>query len=276
MHRLISFGISLAALLASPVSHSAQCSDAFRKAAANGYEVVILETTGERKSQVVLLGESHIKSKEQAEFGRTLLEHFDNFGLEGMDIGKTWGSKIFSVALDVFRAARMNLESGLTGSTIEDAHHHGEAKNKRVFNLENGHRPGLAENLGSIAIPAGVGAIVCGAAACIAISARTPQAGGMALHDWKTLASISGGLVISYGVFKYLPFEKIEKWSESLVVKAFVNGRNKTMAKNILRAVQDEQVDSLLVIVGSLHVEGIKALLVNEGFRVVPLSDSGE
>ena len=52
-----------------------------------------------QEKKLVLMGETHIKSKESAAIGRDVINNFNFVGREGYETGKTWGDKFKAKAV---------------------------------------------------------------------------------------------------------------------------------------------------------------------------------
>jgi hypothetical protein len=154
----------------------------------------------------------------------------------------------------------------------------GEAKNgPLVFNLEEGHQPNLAENIGSVAIPGAVAACLyaIGLTVC---EIGSSLAAGDEIRALETVGTIVGGLVLGEGIKRLLgKYDVIALVVRYTLEVSFGRGRNQTMTNNVFKAFEkNPSLDTLLVIVGSNHISGMGHLLNQQrGFLEIPLDQIG-
>lgn len=146
------------------------------------------------------------------------------------------------------------------------------AKNgPRLFNLEEGHQPNLTENVASVVLP------VAAAGCLYAFATVVCDIGGfMKSDDLKETFEIMGTLVVAAIVGKIAKRALGDSFNRAMDRTLRLN-RNSTMAKNGVKALeQNQDIDTILLVVGKNHNRGIGELLVEKyGFQAVPLEQVG-
>ncbi|MBK7842127.1 MAG: hypothetical protein IPJ71_00310 [Bdellovibrionales bacterium] len=154
-----------------------------------------------------------------------------------------------------------------------------EAKNgPLVFNLEEGHEPNLAENIGSVAIPGALAAWLCAIGFAVCDELGSSLASGDGILALETAGALVGGFALAEGMRRLLgKYDVVALVVHYTLEISFGRGRNKTMVNNLFKAFeQHPSLDTLLVIVGSGHIPGMGRLLNQQrGFREIPLDQIG-
>ena len=135
-----------------------------------------------------------------------------------------------------------------------------------IVKLERGHVPQSAENIRGI--PAlTTYAIVLG------VDGLSYIAG---VHSALTPVEI-GGVLLAYALAGQLG-KRFDKFKDSHrfnrlfpIHYGLITGRDKTMTKNLVDAMTRPEIGQILVIVGRMHVPGIKRRLLSDGFTEAPL-----
>ena len=133
----------------------------------------------------------------------------------------------------------------------------------------------MAENLGSIAIPAVLGACVVKLGFVLCDSGKaavhaTDLSGPEAMDALSTALAVGAGLTLATFGERILGSWDVPglflKYTRDLFL---VNGRDVTMAERVNRSFAEEpELDSMLVIVGANHVAGLSKLLIgSHGFQ---------
>lgn len=144
-----------------------------------------------------------------------------------------------------------------------------------VVNLEQNHQPTLTENLGSVIIPTVLGACVVKLGFVICDSGKA-AAHASELSSEQAMDAVSTALAVGAGLALATIGDRVlGKWDvPGLVLKYtrdlfLVNGRDVSMAKRVKDAFSEEPLlDSMLVIVGANHVDGLaKNLTSTYGFQ---------
>jgi hypothetical protein len=182
--------------------------------------------------------------------------------LEGMSVS---GAAGWIMAPNFFIQRRIeDLTLGLVHqSTISDAWD--EARNgEAVTNvpLEYGHVPDVQERISPYLLPAEMGALC--ALGSTPWSATRPT----------MLAQAAILAHIGLGAIDEMTGARLSDHPLGLLVNArsgLLRGRNRTMAKNIVRYLDHGRAEPVLAIVGGMHVHGIGRLLEGQGFERIEL-----
>ena len=144
-----------------------------------------------------------------------------------------------------------------------------EKSNITNIELEAGHKPGLAEQLASVLLPATI--LSCAASMCnAALEYAVP---GNPVSPILAPISLS---VIYFNNFQIFGAKIFGRWQNTKTYRlvfsigqGVVDGRNQTMVKNIIKALEENRTEEpLLVIVGSGHNAGMEHLLQTQhGFE---------
>ncbi len=250
--------------------------DLLKVANSGDYKVSILETEIEgRFRTVVILGESHLKTKASSVIGQHILKKFNKRGLEGADLSLLWG-EVFFTFFDKFNTFLLSLNDRNESSTISDAFKMSDDLFIENFDLEEGHIPNLSEQLASIKTPLSIAA--CVGAVC-----------GISLDYFFTGNSFSSALstasfsVLGFNLFQSLGSRLLSNLSHLSIYRAlfsiqrgFLDGRDLTMAKNTMLLITEENLEEpLLLIVGMDHVKGIEEHLISSyEFKKLDLDSS--
>lgn len=134
---------------------------------------------------------------------------------------------------------------------------------RQVFNLEEGHRPGYAENIQSVTVPLSVVSLVTFLSLGMwhVLGSPPPVADGTLIFASAVLVVLGSHYYLNHILGKFAPETKLFKWSSSLE-NGLLDGRNETIATKIRDILKGNPTEKqMLVIVGSRHVPGIKSLL---------------
>lgn len=232
---------------------------ALEGAAQDDYSVTVLARRTETGRQlVVLLGESHVKSHETAQAGRRVLDRFKDYALEGYDAKSSLAGRLFWWFETKTRAAATAVLPGgvNAGSTIKEAARLVKADpSLRRYDLETGHKPGLAEKIGLLSpfVKLGAPAVVLGALMAVPFVAGAGTA--------MLVAGIGTGYV-------FLGAALPEKWLNGRALgvlfpleTGIVRGRDKTMARSIAAVAGSGESGPLLTIIGRNHAPGMTKIL---------------
>lgn len=263
------------------------------------YEVRTLKS--QKGQTVVILGESHLKNLGASIIGKRLLLEFSYRAHEYASTEKTWGGDLFASYLEaVFKEIRTTTDR-TQGSTISDAfvpkeqmlsslndmikmveklpdikYEASENSKARLqefeyknFFLENNHKPDLKENLYSVIVPGEMISKVMLAPTALA-SWAYPQSFVAEIVLPSLVAVIGVRALQKYLGQKLEPKYGERKWFNSIFFDkmALLDARNQTKANNIVSLLNKHpEIQTLLVIVGQLHVEGIEKNLMKKGFQ---------
>ncbi len=255
------------------------------------YGVIALERRTEGKRQVVfLMGESHSKTADASRLGKDVLATFPGvIGVEGI------GGNVHKYVLGNFFKKRIlpilhSLIPFSHGSTIYDAQARAEGEEGPVvISLEDGHEPDLLENATFVYLTS----LITYSGARL-----TYSAGNAVIHTirmgpaeyWRSLwakkekesinpcestfsaivrrapqilrFSIYGGSAYVFGGNGYSYYNPEATWG-------IIGNRNETMAGNILKQLDREKDEPVLVVAGAAHLRGIEAMLKKAGFSRV-------
>ena len=237
------------------------------RAAGGWRSYAIRVLVNDRGQTVVLLGETHRKSRHAADLGRAVVDAFPRIGVEGADAGEYWGGRCFALTVRACHALIRVLSLGLLSgrSTIEEAY---ARKDREIIELEEGHVPDLNEQFFSVSLPALVALLAADGAAKIAGVVWTdPQtlAVSHAIQLGTTAVAVPG-MVATIGGLAL-------QWLRRGGRTGILGHRNATMAGNIEKYLEaDPGRDTLLVVIGRAHVPGLAAALEERfQYRTVPL-----
>lgn len=139
-----------------------------------------------------------------------------------------------------------------------------EQLNTYTFSLEEGHDPGIVENLYSLYGPVFAVARL-GAIGALVMGSYLPDSVRYGFYTAAAVTTLTD--LLSLGIFGQDPIPPTSP------IYGFIAGRDRTMAQNIMRTLAQRPQDrTLLGIVGKFHVKGIGDLLKNEGFAEQTLS----
>lgn len=255
------------AVRAAEIFDAAGAREALESAAQDDYTVTVLARRTETGRQlVVLLGEGHVKSAETARAGRRVLDRFKDYALEGYDTNSSLAGRLFWWWETKARAVTTaTLPGGANaGSTIKEAARLVAADSSlRRYDLETGHKPGLAEKLGllspfvKMAVPL----------ALIGSLLSVPFVGGAMTA--LAASSIAAGYTFLGAV---LP----QKWLNGRALgvlfpleTGIVRGRDKTMARAVAGVAA---AAPLLAVIGRDHAPGMAKILTGKyGFQAATL-----
>ena len=259
------------------------------------YEVRTLKSNNGQT--VVILGESHLKNLGSSIIGKRLLLEFSYRAHEYASTEKTWGGDLFARYLETaFQEIRTTTDR-TQGSTISDAFvpkdqmisslnemmkmveklpdikpEHSKSRLQEFeyknYFLENNHKPDLKENLYSVIVPMEMLSKVLLAPTALAAWAY-PQSFVAEMVLPSLIAIIGVRALQKYTGNKLEPKYGDQKWFNTIFFDkmALLDARNQTKAKNIISLLEKHpEIQTLLVIVGQLHVEGIEKTLIREGF----------
>ncbi len=238
--------------------------------------------TGELLGQprtAVFLGESHVKSKLDSDLGKQVIEEFNAYGLEGADSTALWGGRFLDYGLQYLHFSRKFLAPKMAahGSTIDDAHERAvlrDAERKKdpslpaitLFALEVGHQPSQKENIESLILSILTLGQPCWAAdqvgrICFALASGHPD------EAMEPLQMIGAFLTANYLAQWAIDHAPLPQKIVSDI--GLVKYRDKTMTQNIIKAYEENSnLDLLLIITGSAHMEGMGKILNQEfGFK---------
>lgn len=145
--------------------------------------------------------------------------------------------------------------------------------------LEEGHQPGLRENLAMVGFPLNLGWIASDLALSYASSHGHPEMTG-ASHAVSAMTTLVSLYTLSQYAFQKKHSEK--RWFHFVfpLHHGLLEGRNETMVANIERGfLENPDYDQMLVFVGQAHVKGMKKLLLEHyGYReaIIPKLPSVE
>lgn len=268
--------------VAAPVSAEASAVSAARtfdaagaRAALEGavqgdYSVTVLARRTETGRQlVVLLGESHVKSAATARAGRRVLDRFKDYALEGYDTNSSWAGRLFWWCETKTRAVTTAaLPGGVdAGSTIKEAARLAAADpSLRRYDLETGHKPGLAEKIGLLS-------------PFVKLAAPLVVLGTLMAVPFVSGAGVALAVAGTGAAYTFLGAALPEKWLHGRSLGALfpletgiVRGRDKTMARSVAAAAGSEQAGPLLAVIGRDHAAGMAKILAREyGFQPATL-----
>ena len=269
---------------------------------ANKTDYTVTTMQSQSGQTVVLLGEVHVKNIMSSVIGKKVLLEFPYRAHESADSGKTWGGEWFSMYIssavkEIQRATYRTEGSTIrdaalpkhqiidslhemlrfleaqTGIKLDDYKHKQKTPEPKLeyknFFLENNHKPDLKENLYSVVVPT-VGMAKTLFVPVVLASFIFPNS-FVAEAVLPSLATIIGARALHLYAGKKLKSKHSGKaWYNTIFFDnvALVDARDKTMSKNINKILeQNPDVETLLVVVGQLHIEGLMKNLKSMGFE---------
>lgn len=247
----------------SPFLSNAQIT-ALREAGKGDYIVktVKVDIDGVERT-VVVLGETHVKGKADAELGKNVVDQFENVGVEGAEGFKKsiLGYALGSIAMGVYKIAEA---FGLHPSTIKYAVEKAKDPNAniRVENLEAGHRLTLKDNF-KLAVMIGTMIPTVARAGFYLTPAVCGVADSIITFEW------IGAALATLWLLKIVPLTEMvvqgaaqitgyATFTEDLRNDVLCGTRDPYMAAAIEnRFHQEPDLKNILVIVGSAHVWGV-------------------
>ncbi|MFC1521198.1 AAA family ATPase [Elusimicrobiota bacterium] len=273
--------------------------EALHKAANDDYTVTILKKNLYGTDRfVVLLGETHLKSKTSSEIGKELIRKFRYIGGEGVNFNSYAGMRIFSkIIKSVFHAFYRTFLPGRSKeqSTINDAYEHvldmetdaatfavkthfmllsAEERHKMEvgFDTTLARDPDALANIEDAATGKTSQIRLDSVKKILAELRSDPGSPEVARVRQAQKQKKTEFFRLEAGHKPDLA-EKLSLWFKTLfpLTAGLLSGRNKTMARNIYNTAKNEsELESMLAIVGKNHTWGLTDLLIKDyGFEIV-------
>lgn len=230
--------------------------------------VIYLENTiNGKKRNVVLLGETHIATREEERAAGRILSYFKYISCEGVDTDTFIEGKFFFWIMDHIIGPIMSLlvyrgkRSSGNKSFLDTAQDYRGSKSKKVFMLEEGWRPNIRIRIFSVVFPIWI------------------------LYSMLTVTATSVGVARDYGgegfviymvelavflvLLEKLPLiNKILRYIVSFVIDYVFDlgpSRNRNMMKNLITELNnDGAIGEIIVVSGSGHTRSLAKLLKNK------------
>jgi hypothetical protein len=240
---------------------------------ADGFSIRILSGNVDGISRsVVLMGETHFKTKSVRQKAESVVNAFDLYGTEGVELKQYWGNaKALDYMLEFVNAALGPL---LQGSTVNSAYENTavtdadiELQHKReVIELEKNFKPGIQDNLAVLLMPFTFAVTIFGK--CIKLSCQTWPSFIMLrkIRNAPVVAVKAVMIYLAVDILSRLMFDE-DKWQDNIFIfsTGLLYHRNEFMAENIVEAFMNRpQQQNMLVITGAMHQSGILKILKNE------------
>jgi hypothetical protein len=225
------------------------------------------------KRTVVFMGETHFKTKNVLRKTEVILNKFEMYGTEGVDLEQYWGNaKALNVMLGFIDAILRPIFESSTIHSVEEKAFSKDSQNPNlppppvVVELENGYKPGLQDNLAVLLMPLTFAATIV--TKCLSVSCQKWPSFLMLqrVRSWPTQITKAIMVYLAIDIFSRLMFDE-EKWQDNIFIfsTGILYHRNEYMTESVIKGFQaNPEKQNILVITGAMHQSGMMKLLKNQ------------
>lgn len=229
---------------------------------------------------VVFLGETHFKTKAALKETEEILNQFDMYGTEGVELDKYWGKGLGLNYLITF--INFFYKKVFEGSTVHVAENKKETQSKKgvtrpiIVELEKNYDPPFQDNMAVLLMPFSFAAAM--ANKCIALACTTWPSFALLsrLRGFPNQVTKALVIYVAIDIMSRLLFDEA-KWQDNIFIfsTGLLYNRNAFMSENIIKGFQAHpEKQNILVVAGFAHQSGIMKTLKDKfNFKEVEIDE---